>query len=110
MARQFIVFIPVYFTLILLAKGVPITDFCKNKDNGNYRNPTSCDTFITCAHEHAWIMDCPLDLVYDVGQDKCDYKENVDCGSSDTGESQVSRSDMAVSIEVLRKRAKYFEF
>lgn len=109
------------FSILLVASGNPINnlkDFCKERANGNFANPENCATFITCAHKTTWVMNCPLNLKYDAGKDQCDYPENVVCGSEEEAgiseeggiseeqgisEYTVSRSDQAVSMNVLAK-------
>jgi hypothetical protein len=109
----------VFSSISLVASGNPINnsdilkDFCEKRANGNFANPDSCETFITCAHKTTWVMNCPGDLKYDAGKDQCDYPENVVCGNGGDSETildgqnehdgDFSRSDQAVSMNFLAK-------
>jgi hypothetical protein len=52
-------------------------DFCVGKENGSYRNPDNCRTFIMCSNDDGYLFDCPADLVYNERTDQCDYRKNV---------------------------------
>nr|KAI8754759.1 chitotriosidase-1-like [Biomphalaria glabrata] len=45
--------------------------------DGNYADPNSCSTFISCSGLVTYIMPCPAGLVYNVKFDYCDWPYNV---------------------------------
>ncbi|XP_055885848.1 chitinase-3-like protein 1 [Biomphalaria glabrata] len=45
--------------------------------DGNYADPNSCSTFISCSGLVTYIMPCPAGLVYNVKYDYCDWSYNV---------------------------------
>lgn len=45
--------------------------FCKNRPNGNYRDPWNCNKFILCVNENSVEQLCPHKLCYDPYKDIC---------------------------------------
>ena len=56
-------------------------DFCVNKANGNYADPTNCHAFITCSNGFETKTSCG-DLEYNEVEDRCDWPANVNCGTN----------------------------
>ncbi|XP_033113930.1 neurogenic locus notch homolog protein 1-like [Anneissia japonica] len=55
-------------------------NFCKRRQDGNYRNPESCSSFIQCSGGRLTVQKCPGKLAYDVHSDTCDYPSKIrDC-------------------------------
>ncbi|KAK0046289.1 chitotriosidase-1, partial [Biomphalaria pfeifferi] len=59
--------------------------------DGNYADPNSCSTFISCSGLVTSIMPCPAGLVYNVKFDYCDWSYNVpECSVSSIEEREMS--------------------
>ena len=54
-------------------------NFCHDKKDGNYVDPTRCDQYISCSNTLKYVMKCPKGLWYDARQDACDNPHNVKC-------------------------------
>ncbi|CAG7786435.1 unnamed protein product [Allacma fusca] len=55
----------------------PGDDFVCPKDEGLFPNPKDCSTYYQCNAGHAFLEDCPPDLVFNPRTENCDYLENV---------------------------------
>ncbi|CAG7716047.1 unnamed protein product [Allacma fusca] len=55
----------------------PSDDFVCPKDEGLFPNPKDCSTYYQCNAGHAFLEDCPPDLVFNPRTENCDYLENV---------------------------------
>ena len=56
-----------------------ILGFCKDRDDGNYRDPDNCFGFITCSNYMTYKRHCPAGLKYNQAKDWCDWPKNVLC-------------------------------
>ncbi|XP_035224374.1 peritrophin-1-like [Stegodyphus dumicola] len=49
------------------------------EDSGLFRHPTSCGTFYLCRQGRSYRYDCPVGLIFDYNQKRCEYPRNVKC-------------------------------
>ena len=76
-------------------KCISVTDadkssFCDYRIDGQYRNPWNCHHFISCSGQVVYDMKChPLSLVYDPGNNLCEWPVNMPCKQL-PGEQNVS--------------------
>ncbi|XP_065647714.1 chondroitin proteoglycan 2 isoform X4 [Hydra vulgaris] len=54
-------------------------DYCKDKINGNYPNPHSCHSYITCSEGLIFENKCPTGLLFDPNTKICIWSKNVKC-------------------------------
>ena len=78
MIRQvlaYTLFFPLTFKFVILV------DFCKNRADGNWRNPWNCHDFITCHVERSFDRKCSVlaTLNYDPYADRCEYPYEQKC-------------------------------
>ncbi|XP_055940819.1 protein obstructor-E-like [Argiope bruennichi] len=48
-------------------------------DDGLFRHPVNCHTFYRCRKGRIYEYDCPVGLVFNYDEKRCDYKSNVQC-------------------------------
>ncbi|CAL1288221.1 unnamed protein product [Larinioides sclopetarius] len=51
---------------------------CPDED-GIFRHPVNCHTFYLCKKGRIYEYECPIGLVFNYGEKRCDYKSNVQC-------------------------------
>lgn len=51
----------------------PCASSCIGKTNGNYQSCRSCDTYISCSNGYMYEMPCPVGLVWDDNDKRCEW-------------------------------------
>ena len=46
-----------------------------------YANPDDCKSYCECSNNHAYKLYCGPQTVWDETNKRCDWAQNVDCGS-----------------------------
>ena len=59
--------------------------FCMRHGNGNYRDITNCEGFITCFRGYMFYRECPGYLRFNPLKRRCDLPRNVKCGGAGGG-------------------------
>ena len=65
----------------LTFKFVILVDFCKNRTDGNWRNPWNCHNYITCHVKRSFDRKCSVltTLNYNPYADRCEYPYEQKC-------------------------------
>ena len=63
--------------------------FCNERDDGNYRNPSTCFGYIACSGGIAHQMHCADGLIFNKDENVCDYPENTECETGTTPQSYI---------------------
>lgn len=53
--------------------------YCKTRNDGKYNHPSMCQKFVQCEKKKTSVHACPVGLLFDAAQMKCDNKEKVTC-------------------------------
>ncbi|XP_031560317.1 chondroitin proteoglycan 2-like isoform X1 [Actinia tenebrosa] len=59
--------------------------FCMNHGNGNYRDITNCEGYITCFRGYMFYRECPGTLRFNPLTRRCDLPRNVKCAGAGGG-------------------------
>ena len=56
--------------------------FCEDKADGSYADVSSdCTKYVVCSQNGAFLMRCPIGLVYNDATNRCDWRNNVNCST-----------------------------
>ena len=56
--------------------------FCEDKAYGSYADVSShCTKYVVCSQNGAFLMRCPIGLVYNDATNHCDWRNNVNCST-----------------------------
>lgn len=54
-------------------------DFCKDKSNGDYSDPSNSCGYVTCSNGITYQRDCPDGLAWNNQGGYCDFSDSADC-------------------------------
>merc|ERR1711981_1091808 len=71
---------------------------CVSRANGNYANPDSCESYITCTDDVLEVKKCPQFMWYDASINSCEMQMFVTCSTTTKNVSTVAVTTTVQSV------------